>query len=447
MKEAYIPISEEDEFKVPTFIQVCKPQNKRKRAVGVSSYVTLVRTDDFDAIFQYASKYNEKFNIDCSDEDLKETIKLALDRTDFYFIKNKQDNIIGLFRIGIERFSLKGTEFDDMPVLTIPNVMMMEDSPISLDIIVSMSSEIIFKIKEKYFPNTLFINFEFCGTAYYNQLYFKFISMYALWGNRHYDIANCGLLCHIYDIKRKLDNPVLYYIDKCPEPQDITNYKKNIKSLLKRLNLDIKPITKTTIVKLDALLIISDLCKKHKFETFTVPINKIKGLKYGLVNDEAPKLYKAGKQSVPIFIDDKFNVVWGNDLYEYILSKGAATIDCVLVDDIVLRELQQGYLCAVITDLVDKPFKEIIGKFTFDMLTPRDKASFEDEADFIDNFKSVNVTKKYKSTAIPEGKRLIEDFYTYITEGKKSDLLTIVDKFADCNFHGYFIDEAYETDE
>lgn len=436
MKEAYIPLSEDNEFKVPTFIQVCKSHSKKKKPIGVSSYVVLARTDDYDAIFDFALKYNTKYNIDCVGIELEETIKLALSHSDFYFIKNKQDVIIGLFQIGIKKHSLKGTEYDDMSVLTIPNVMLMEDSSISLDILCSMSSEIILLLREKYFPNTLFINFGFCGTAYYNMLYFKFLLSYAVWGDRYYDAESCNLFCHIADVKRK--NSIVHYLDRKPTSEDIANYKKDIKSLVKKLGVELHSVSTEGTARLDGIFIMRDLCKKHKFETFTVPVNKLKGLKYGIVNDEANKVCKAGKQSVPIFIDDKFNVVWGNDLYEFLLAKDITTANCVLVDDTILREMQQGYLCAVITDMVNKPLKEIVGKFTLDMLSEEDREIILDESILYEMLKDTNVTDKYKSTDIPGIKQLTGDFITYLKEGKKSDMLTIVDKFADCNFNGYF---------
>lgn len=436
MKEAYIPLSEENEFKVPTFIQVCKAHSKKKKPIGIASYVVLSRTDDYDAILDYATQYNKKYNVSCMGSDLEETIKLALTHSDFYFIKNKQDTVIGMFQLTVEKCSLRGTEYDDMPILTIPNVMLMEDSPTNLDILCTMSSEILLMLKERYFPNTMFVNFCFCGSAYSNILYFNFLLTYAVWGDRYYDAESCNLFCHIADVKRMKN--IVHYLDRRPTPEDIANYKKDMKAFLKKINLELRPVVKEGTARLDGLFIMRDICKKHSFETFTVPVRKLKGMKYGLVNDEANKICRAGKQSVPIFIDEKFNIIWGNDLYEFMLAKDITTADCVLVDDVVLREMQQGYLCAVITDMVNKPLKEIVGKFTLDMLTEADRETISDENLLYEMLKDTNVTDKYKSTDIPGIKQLTRDFIAYIKEGKKSDMLTIIDKFADCNFNGYF---------
>ena len=312
--------------------------------------------------------------------------------------------------------------------------MFLDDTAISADILTSVTSEIILILKQKYFMKSLFIKYEFCGNAIYNKLFFTYLLNYAVWGARGYNAEGCELLCFIGDIKKPNNSPVALMLSTTPKSEDIEIYKKNIKNFIKASNLDAIAKGKPDSVQLDSLCGMKEIYKRCKFETFTVAINKISGERYGLINPEAPKVYKAGKQLVPIFINEKFKVIWGNDLYEYMLTKGAAMIDCVLVDDTILQELQQAWLCMTITSMTEKSLDELVGKFSYDLVLDKQLHDvFEDEDTFFNNFfRKLNVACKYRVLANPD-KRIADDFIVYLKTGKKSELLTIVDKLGDYN--------------
>jgi hypothetical protein len=434
MKDIHIPLFDEEVPKIQTFIQVCRPHKRNAQPIGVTSYVTLHHSTDIEEIKDWAERYNKKFNINCFGEDLINTIKLHIQKGDFYFVYNKKDEKIALFSLYIEEYSLRGTEYENLPVITIPNTMFMSDDPNSLDILSSMTGEIILQIKQKYFDCPLFLNFELCGNAYSNTLYFKFLLNYAVWGDRTYISDGCNLLCYIADAKRKSDKNIVHYLNSNPTSQDIAVYKKAAKKMLNKVKLEVEPVGKKVSARLDSIILMKELYKKLDVETFTLPINKIDGAHYGLINQECNKIYKSGRQLCPIFINDKFEIVWGNDIYEFMEAKGAVTIDCVLVDDALLKDLQLGYLCAVTCYLIDAPVETVIGKYCLDSLIAKTKKLFEDDADLIDMYNYVNVTQKYKNIPIPDESAIRTAFLDYLMKGEWSDKLEPMKKYMNKNY-------------
>lgn len=434
MKEAHIQLFDEETPKIRTFVQVCKPHKRTAKPVGIVSYVTLEHTTDAEAIKDWADRYNKKFNIDCSGDDLIQTINLQMQKGDFYFVFNKKGEKIALFSLYIEKYSLRGTEYEDLPVITIPNTMFMDDSPTNLDILSSMTGEIILLIKQKYFNCPMFFNFELCGSAYSNLLYFEFLLSYAVWGDRSYINEGCNLLCYIADAKRMSDKDLVHYLNSNPTPKDVATYKKAVKKMLNKTNLEAELIGKKASARLDAISLVYELCKRVDAESFTLPINKIDGAHYGLTNVECSKIYKSGRQLCPIFINNKFEVVWGNDIYEFLETKGVTTIDCVLVDDNILKDLQLGYLCAVTCYLIDAPVETVVGKYNIDCLTEKTKKLFESNADLINMYNYVNVTQKYKNNPIPDEKALRTAFLDYLTKGEWSDMLQPMKKYMTQNY-------------
>ena len=437
MKEIRIPLFDEEVPQIRTFIQVCRPHKRNAKPIGVTSYVTLQHSTDVEEIKDWAVRYNKKFNINCFGEDLEKTIELHLQKGDFYFVYNKKGEKIALFSLYMEEYSLRGTEYEDLPVITIPNTMFMDDSPTNLDILSSMTGEIILLIKQKYFNCPMFFNFELCGNAYSNILYFKFLLNYAVWGDREYIVEGCNLLCYMADAKRMSNIDIVHYLNSNPTSKDIATYKKAAKKMLSKVKLEVEPVGKKASARLDAVALIKELYKELDVEPFTVPISKIEGAHYGLINQECNKIYKAGRQLCPIFINDKFEVVWGNDIYEFMETKGAITIDCVLVDDNILKDLQLGYLCAVTSYLIDAPVETVVGNYCLDSLIEKTKKLFEDDEDLMDMYNYANVTQKYKNSSIPDETALRTAFLDYLMNNRWSDKLESMKKYMDKNYKSF----------
>lgn len=57
-------------------------------------------TSDFDRIYEFAEKYNTKFDIDCHGDDLKECIRERFDSGAMYYSENKSGEMTSLFTIG-----------------------------------------------------------------------------------------------------------------------------------------------------------------------------------------------------------------------------------------------------------------------------------------------------------------------------------------------------------